>query len=119
MSQICIDNNISQLILTAKSISNKNWMNFSEINFSIDKKNELFGSEPLTREQIEYNKDIDSIEIHFYFNEDICLKNLNCLPILTKLSFVDLKTSYLPQDLNQLTNFIIQCYNTLKIFIYR
>ena len=104
MSQICLDNNISQLILTARSMSNKNWMNFSEIKFSIDKKNELFGFDPLTLEQIEYNKDIDSIEINFYLNEDICLKNLNFLPILTKLSFVDLKTCYLPQDLNQLTN---------------
>jgi hypothetical protein len=104
MSQICIDNNISQLILTAKNITNRNCMDYCEIKFSIDKKNELFNPDTLTQEQIEYNKDIDLIEINFYSNEDIYLKNLNFLPNMTKLSFMDLKTCYLPQDLNQLTN---------------
>ena len=104
MSQICIDNNISQLILTAKNITNRNCIDYSEIKFSIDKKNELFSPDTLTPEQIEYNKDIDSIEINFYSNEDIYLKNLNFLPNMTKLSFMDLKSCYLPKDLNQLIN---------------
>jgi hypothetical protein len=104
MSQICIDNNISQLILTAKNITNRNCIDYSEIKFSIDKKNELFSPDTLTQEQIEYNKDIDSIEINFYSNEDIYLKNLNFLPNMTKLSFMDLKSCYLPKDLNQLIN---------------
>lgn len=104
MSQMYIDNKVEQLTLIAKSIQNRNCINYCELNFSIDKKNELFCQEILDQEKIEYNKDIYSIEINFYSNEDICLKNLNLLPNFIKLSFMNLKTYYLPPDLNQLTN---------------
>lgn len=104
MYDIIIENNISKMSIIGKIITTKNSLNYSDIIFTIDLKNDLFKQNILSKELIEYNSEITEINFFGYNDEDIYFFNLHYLPNLTCLYFIDLKNSFLPTQLFCLTN---------------
>lgn len=104
MNTIVYDNKNTQLTITGKTIKNLDFMDYCEITFNIDKSNNLFGKNNISKEDVTIDKDIHEIKIDFYNGEELYLKNLKLLPNLTAVSIINLKNVYLPDELLQLTN---------------
>jgi len=104
MYDIIIENNISKMSIIGKIITTKNSLSYSDIIFTMDLKNELFRQNILTKELIVNNSEITEINFFGYNDEDIYFLNLQYLPNLTCLYFIDLKSSFLPIQLFSLTN---------------
>lgn len=114
MYNIIIKNNIPKMSIIGKIITTKNSLNYSDIIFTMDKKNDLFKPDTLTKELVEDNSEITEINFFGYNDEDIYFLNLHYLPKLTCLYFIDLKNSFLPKQLFSLTNLKELTINTFE-----
>ena len=104
MYDILINNSVSDNVLITGKIINDATQIANTITFSIDVKDKLFDYNNLTNKEIKQYNDMTDIVIRYYSNDKLNLLNLNSLPNLTTLSFYNLKTSCLPNDLFKLKN---------------
>jgi hypothetical protein len=103
MYNFIIDNSQKMSIL-AKIIKNNNTINCSEIVFTLNLSNDLLNKKTITKEIIEYNKEITEISFIYLSDDYINFENLYSLPNLSTLYFIDYKNSFLPEQLFILTN---------------
>lgn len=104
MYNIIIEDNKPKMSIVGKIIKGKNFIDYSEIIFTIDLRNDLFNKTTLSKKQIENNSEITEINFYGYNNEEIYFFNLNHLANLICINFIDLKSPYLPNELFTLTN---------------